>query len=315
MGPLFGAVVARAVDRWWEEWGRPDPFVVVEGAAGTGAMARGILSHRPLGCRDALRYVAIERSGRMRAALAGIGPPVEVMDRLPVEPFTGVILANELLDNLPFDLYEVRHAGGWHEVRAVESDGRWSEVLVPVDAEAGAWARSAVPEAEDGARVPRQRVAGAWLTEALSRVERGRVVVFDYADTTASMARRPAPEWLRTYRRHERGGDPLQDPGTQDITCEVAVDQLAAVAVPDRDELQADWLVDHGIDVLVEDGKRIWHERAHLGDLEAIRARSRVVEAEALRDPTGLGAFRVLEWAVTPAAPDPSSKSVPRRPD
>ena len=32
------------------------------------------------------------------------------------------------------------------------------------------------------------------------------------------------------------------------------------------------------------------------GGLEAIAGRSRVHEADALTDPTGLGAFRVLEW-------------------
>ena len=37
-------------------------------------------------------------------------------------------------------------------------------------------------------------------------------------------------------------------------------------------------------------------ERAAIGDLAAVRARSRITEAEALCDPAGLGAFRVLEW-------------------
>ena len=83
--------------------------------------------------------------------------------------------------------------------------------------------------------------------------------------------------------------------GEQDITVEVAVDQLPT---PDEDTTQADWLRQWGIDDLVEEGRRIWHERAHLGDLEAIRARSRVNEAEALIDPSGMGAFRVLEWSV-----------------
>jgi hypothetical protein len=41
-----------------------------------------------------------------------------------------------------------------------------------------------------------------------------------------------------------------------------------------------------------------WHERASLGDLDALKARSRVGEADALTDPSGLGAFRVLEWDV-----------------
>ena len=42
-----------------------------------------------------------------------------------------------------------------------------------------------------------------------------RVVVFDYADTTASMAGRPWTEWLRTYRAHGRGTSPLDALGEQ----------------------------------------------------------------------------------------------------
>jgi SAM-dependent MidA family methyltransferase len=70
------------------------------------------------------------------------------------------------------------------------------------------------------------------------------------------------------------------------------------VAPPSLDRTQAEFLAAHGIDDLVAAARATWHERAHLGDLEALRARSRVGEADALTDPTGLGAFRVLEWAV-----------------
>lgn len=126
----------------------------------------------------------------------------------------------------------------------------------------------------------------------------GRLVVIDYADTTASLAARPWPQWLRTYRRHTPGGPPLEAPGSKDITCVVAIDQLAAVRSPDSDRSQEEWLGDHGVEHLVSAARRIWHERAALGDLEAMKARSRVDEAETLRDPAGLGAFRVLEWVV-----------------
>ncbi|MEC8970363.1 MAG: hypothetical protein VX808_04375, partial [Actinomycetota bacterium] len=81
--------------------------------------------------------------------------------------------------------------------------------------------------------------------------------------------------------------------GSQDVTVEVAVDQLPPGAVADT---QAAFLRRYGIDDLVEAGRHLWEERAHVGDLEAIRARSRVAEAEALLDPTGLGDFTVLEW-------------------
>jgi hypothetical protein len=118
--------------------------------------------------------------------------------------------------------------------------------------------------------------------------------VFDYVTaTTAELAARPWREWLRTYRGHERGGHYLADPGSQDITAQVALDQLPP---PDSVTPQAEWLRRHGIDELVEDGKRYWQEHAARPDLAAMRMRSRVSESEALLDEAGLGAFTVCEW-------------------
>lgn len=291
VGPLFGAVLAQAMDAWWHEWGEPDPFTVVEAGTGPGTLARAILAAAPE-CTPALRYVTVERSAAQRAQHPD---GVEALAELPDGPITGVVVANELLDNLPFRLLE-RTADGWAEVWVDE--GR--EALLPsVDAEVSP-AVAALDDVATGARIPVQDRAAAWLHDALALVERGRVLIVDYADTTASMANRPQQQWLRTYRGHERGGDPLDAPGTQDITVEVAVDQLAAVRPPDANWSQAEFLQAHGIDELVDEGRRLWAERAHLGDLAAIRARSRVTEAEALLDPAGLGAFRVLEWIVTP---------------
>jgi SAM-dependent MidA family methyltransferase len=255
VGPLFGAVVARALDAWWEEAGRPEGFTVYDVGAGPGTLGRSLaLAGSPH------RYVAVDRSATQRARHEGLESAAD----LPDGPLTGVVLAIELLDNLPFDLLLDGHSFD------IERD--WPEVGL----------------------APDQHQARAWLEDALARLEVGRVVVLDYCSTTASMADRPWTEWLRTYRGHGRGGHPMEHLGQQDITVEVAVDQLAP---PDGDRSQAEWLRAWGIDDLVADGRRIWRERAHLGDLDAVRARSRVGEAEALTDPAGMGAFRVLEWA------------------
>ena len=105
---------------------------------------------------------------------------------------------------------------------------------------------------------PRQDLACVWLAQALSALDRGSVVVIDYMSTTEEMAQRPWPEWLRTYRGHERGDDPWTAPGTQDITCEVALDQLSAVHPPTRMSDQGAWLRAHGIDELVREGTAAW---------------------------------------------------------
>jgi SAM-dependent MidA family methyltransferase len=329
VGPLFGAVVARALDAWWHDMGAPDPFLVVEAGAGTGALAQAVLKAEPA-CLVALRYVLVERSSALRRRQAErvrlehpslVLPPVDADTQEPVPeappgplctsladlprvPGTAaVVLANELLDNLPFDL-AARHDGAWHEIRAgLAGDGdghgaRLAEVRVPLDDARSALLDRLVPAAADGARVPLQAAAAEWLRTALATAgPRGRVVLFDYATTTADLAARPPDEWLRTYRGHAPGTGYLDDLGQQDVTCEVAVDQLAPVQALAADRTQADWLRAHGLDELVAEGKRLWTERAHIGDLVAIAARSRVGEAEALGDPAGLGAFRVLEWA------------------
>jgi Cu/Zn superoxide dismutase len=78
----------------------------------------------------------------------------------------------------------------------------------------------------------------------------------------------------------------------------VAVDQLGHVAPPAADRSQAEFLAAYGLHEVVSEARRHWQERAHIGDLDALQARSTVNEAAALTDPAGLGAFRVLEWAV-----------------
>jgi SAM-dependent MidA family methyltransferase len=314
-------VIARALDRWWDELGRPDPFVVVEAGAGTGTLAATVLAAAPA-CAPALRYVMAERSPALRAEqrarlaleapafvlgptdhpddeearpLPGQGPLVTALPELPAVAFEGVVIANELLDNLGFRLVE-RGDDGWLEVRVGNEGGRLAEVLVPAPDELAAEASRLVPHATPGARLPLQRQAEEFLRSALAVVRRGRVVVVDYADATPSLAARPWLDWVRTYRAHGRGGHPLETPGRADITCEVALDQLARVAAPATVATQADFLAEHGMGALEAEAAAAWQAGAARGDLEALRARSRVGEARALSDAAGLGAFTVAEW-------------------
>ena len=88
-------------------------------------------------------------------------------------------------------------------------------------------------------------------------------------------------------------------PGEQDITIDLPVEYIVHAAkragfTLERDVSQAEWLQSLGIDALVDDARAAWQARAHIGDLEALRHRSRVSEADALLDPGGLGAHRVL---------------------
>jgi len=323
VGPLFGAVIARYLDARWRELGSPASFLVVEVGAGVGTLARTVLAAAP-DCLAALTYVLVEQSEALRArhgehlpmsepafAFAPVdadglplvadaedrGPVFVSLAERPAAPICGVVLANELLDNLPFDQLAFVD-GGWREVRVAlgPDDATLVELLTPAAPEDAAWAPRVAPGAGEGARLPRQRAAVDWVRDVLGQIERGALLVLDYADDSATLASRPPAEWIRTYREHERGVAPLLELGRQDITVEVALDQVTAAHPATTRWTQAAFLQAHGIDALVEEGRRIWHERAAIGDLASMKARSRIREAEALLDPAGLGAFHVLEW-------------------
>jgi SAM-dependent MidA family methyltransferase len=283
VGPLFGAVMARWIDAEHERLGHPDDFTVVECGAGPGTLARSILVAAPH-WRE--RYVAVEVSAAQRRQHpAG----VQSVATMPTERFTGVVIANELLDNLPFRL--AVYDGGWREaVVDIGGDGLPCELLVP----APQW--SWLPTARHGARVPVQEAAGRWVQEARTCLTAGTVVAVDYCvATTAQLAARPWREWLRTYRGHARGTHYLRDGGQQDVTAEVCLDQLPeATAV----RTQAQFLQRWGIAELVEEGRAAWAEAAGRPDLGALRMRSRIREAQSLLDTAGLGGFTAAEWVV-----------------
>jgi SAM-dependent MidA family methyltransferase len=284
VGPLFGAVLARVIEANWRELGKPADFRVVEVGAGPGTLARAVLAAAPAGLRE---YVTVEVSDAQRDRHpAG----VTAVAAMPTEPFVGMIIANELLDNLPFRL--AVFDGGWREAFITTApDGQLAEVLsVPLQ-DPPVWLP---PTAPHGARVPLQHEAANWIHAARRTLSAGRVIAIDYAtQTTGEIAVMPWREWLRTYRSQQRGGHYLRDVGEQDITTQVAIDQLPS---PETVRSQRQFLMRWGIDDLVAEGRRVWTEQASAPTVAAMMMRSRVSEAEALLAADGLGGFSVMEW-------------------
>ena len=286
VGPLFGTVLARAIDDAWRRCGCPADFTVVEVGAGPGTLARSVVAANPA-CLEHGRYVAVEVSGNQRE----LHPDnVESVDVMPRRIDNGVIIANELVDNLPFDVWVFDN--GWRLSHVAVGNGGFVELLVQADVPACLPAR-----APHGSRAPVHTAATQWLSNALGTVAHGSVLVFDYCSSaTAEVASMPWREWLRTYAQQQRGVHYLKNVGEQDITTQVCIDQLAAVREPDAVRTQSQFLQLWGINDLVEEGRALWAASAARPNLDAIKMRSRITEADALLDPTGLGNFMVLEW-------------------
>ena len=316
VGPLFGALLARRLDEEWFALGSPETFVVVEFGAGPGTLARSIAFASPE-CGSALRYLMVERSAEQRALHAEhLDGWVGDLDAAGVDSFvrghnlgpqfassaiapngiTGVILANELLDNLAFDIVRHDGAGNFERLDVHHAEDGLEFVVAPTEVPASL--APVLASAAVGEWMPLQEDAVRWLMAAMDRLGRGVVIAIDYGASTAEIAARPNMGWLRTFVGQERGGHPLDTPGSCDITSDVAVDQLGAAIAPTVIATQRQVLKRLGIDQLVEEGRKIWTEKASAPDVAALRARSRIGEAESLLQSGGLGDFLFLEWTV-----------------
>jgi SAM-dependent MidA family methyltransferase len=286
---LFGETLVRFVERERERIGQP--FEVVEVAAGSGSLIG------PLKRAVDVEAWAVEASPAAREALSALLGPDRVGSDLP-DRIRGVVIANELIDNLPMALAQ-RVEGGWRE-RWVGIDG---DGLAMVDASARAevleWLAAYAGEVPEGGWVEVQLAARAWLRDVLHRLEAGAVLVFDYGDTAENLIPRRQDGTLRTYRAHHLGPHPLDEPGETDITADVNFTALVAVVEEAGAAVelhrQDEFLSELGLGNRLSEIRHAELHAARSGDeMERLRLRTLKTEAETLLHPRGLGDFRVL---------------------
>ncbi len=290
VGPLFGTVVTRAIDRWWSGAGRPEPLTVLDAGCGPGTLLRAI--KQAADPEWGWRLVGVDRAPNPGTAesLAAVG--IDLKTELPNDLSHTVVIGNEILDNMPVRIVEAGSSPvSYSEVYVDQTDGDVAEQL---QALAPDWVSAAIPVQEQlppGTRIPVYEQAAAWVVDVLHRKPMA-LCLFDYgAPTTAELATRGG--WLRTYREHQRGSDPYREPGRWDITVDIGFNQLPEPSWLGR---QAEFLTAWGLNELVEDGRSYWAEHAHAPDLKAMKMRSRVTEAPALIDPDGLGGWMAAVW-------------------
>jgi NADH dehydrogenase [ubiquinone] 1 alpha subcomplex assembly factor 7 len=290
--PVFGELLARAIGDLDERLGSPRPLEVTEVGAGDGTLA-GQLSSR-LGTRD-VRYRVLERSPGARAILAemdGIRVDEQIADG------QHVILAHELLDNLPFRWFRGT-AQGPREVHVGVEGDRFVERLLDPDPDGP----TALPDGQ-GSVLPVGALA--FVDEVAVRLAHpGYALLIDYG----GVGEPGGP--VHGYAAHRVVDELLERPGGTDIT--VGVDfQLVAqraeaaglIAFPSVTQRHA--LTSLGLDRWMREELRRQAELLDRGlGLDAVRSWSGRSRATLLVDPTGLGRHRWLLLA-TPGASAPS---------
>ncbi len=282
--PLFAGAVARLLCRVDEALGRPATLGFVDMAAGRGELVTGVLAALPADVAARTRAYAVEIADR---------PPdldhrIEWLPELP-QGVTGLLFANEWLDNVPVEVAEVDSAGVARRV-LVRQDGteRLAEPVAGAEAE---WlARWWPPAGVEGARaeigLPRDE---AWAS-AVAALERGLAVAVDYAHTAGA---RP-PFGTLTGFRGGRETAPVPD-GSCDITAHVALEACAAAcALPGARLLSQR----EALRVLGVSGARPPLALASTRPAEYVRALASAGEAAELTAEGGLGDFGWLLQSV-----------------
>ncbi|MDH4142417.1 MAG: SAM-dependent methyltransferase [Chloroflexota bacterium] len=309
--PIFGATLCVGLHEIWERLGRPDPFILREHGAGTGALALAILGAADdPAFRAAIRYQPVDIDPRRVAAFrermvaSGHG---EVIVTANDSPFDGVILGNEVLDALP--VHRVRQRDGRLMELAVTTDtaGQFREVEIePTTSALQTRLAGESVELAEGQTAEICLALDAWIAEAAAPLARGLLLLIDYGAPAAQLYDpvRRRDGTLRAYVRHQVHDDPYRHVGRQDLTAHVdvtAVERAARAAglATIGTTTQAEALMGLGIEerlrVIQADPATTFEAYTHL--------RSSLMR---LLDPAAMGRFRVMafgrDWDDDPAA-------------
>ena len=226
---MFGELIGAWLAQVWADQGRPDPFVLAELGPGRGTLMRDALRAGAAmpAFRDAARLWLVETSPGLRARQADVLGAAEWADRveeLPPGPL--FVVANEFFDALPIRQVQ-RTDALWRERQVGLAGGRLRREWTSPRPDAVVEAR--FPRLPDGA-VAELNLAGEAIAARLGAriaTQGGAALIIDYGAWDGF------GDTLQALRRHA-AADPLDAPGTADLTAHVRFRALAEAARPAR---------------------------------------------------------------------------------
>jgi SAM-dependent MidA family methyltransferase len=291
--PLFGASLAGVAAAIIAQ-SAPN---IIEFGAGTGKLARDVLIALTKQGVQVESYTIIDLSGELRARQQDMlrdFPQVRWVDALP-ESFSGVVLANEVLDAMPVELV-LKTAHGWRRQMVTVADGAFAWVQAEAAPALLEHILRQVPEADslpEGYLTEVHPVACGFMASLATLFEggKGAALLVDYGF--------PAHEFYHPQRdtgtlmchyRHHAHPEPFFLPGLQDITAHVDFTAMALAAQ------------DAGLEVLCYMNQASFLLAAGIGDLllqtdpeDALRYLPQARAVQKLVAPSEMGElFKVL---------------------
>ncbi|MEU7206216.1 SAM-dependent methyltransferase [Streptomyces sp. NPDC045470] len=282
VSPRYAEALATLLCRVDGSLGRPAELALIDVGAGRGELLTGVLAALPDPVCARVRPYAVERAPRP----VGLDDRVTWLPELPAPgSLTGLLFANEWLDNVPVDVAETDGDGVPRYV-LVRPDGT-ERLGGPVTGEDAAWLARwwPLPTADPGLRAEIGHPRDAAWSRAVGTLRAGLAATADYAHTRAT---RP-PFGTLTGFREGREVHPVPD-GTCDITAHVALDACAGPGAERVTQRQA-------LHALGVDGSRPPLSLAPSDPAAYVRALGSAGAAAELTDPAGLGSFG---WLLQP---------------
>lgn len=225
---VFGNIIARQLEEMWRLAGEKD-FTVVEYGAGSGALCADILNHLQQNTNfyKYLTYCIIEKSDSLREKQKrsfSHSPFLHKINWLysidEISPFTGCVLANEVLDN--FSVHKVIMKENELMEVFVDHNNGFTEILKPAPENLKQYFTDldVILPNDFSAEVNLQAIE--WLKTISASLAKGFIITIDYGFPSAELYQ-PYRELgtIVCYYKHSVNDQPYVNIGEQDITAHV----------------------------------------------------------------------------------------------
>jgi len=230
LGKLFSLCLAKQCIEIFHLLPSEQERCIIEFGAGTGQLARDILDQINRLGETIDRYLIVEISAELQEqqyeTILHYGKyylnKIQWLQSLPDKGFTGVVIANELIDALPAKRFEMKSSGQAFELGVAETQGKfsWQISQSPLDIRLSSRLQKyALPA---GYRSELCVQGEAWVRTVGEKLIAGNMLIIDYGFSEKEFFHPDRSDGtLMCHYRHCAHENPFFYPGLQDITVHV----------------------------------------------------------------------------------------------